>query len=97
MMAGGVAAEPDNLQPVPDGAPEIGQGDDNVPVVTVRRSKQGLLREYRIGGQLRMVEVIPKIGPPYVLLDSDNNGSLDQRIDDLNDRMLIPGWVIFRW
>ena len=67
------------------------------PQVTIRHQTDKTLEEYRIGGRLYMIKVIPKRGKPYYLVDSDGNGSLDLRQDELDPRLLVPAWVIFRW
>lgn len=67
---------PDNLIPLPE-IPEpepIEQGDiqaesDQVPEaeVTIIRRGQDIIEEHRVNGELLMIKVIPRIGPPYYL------------------------------
>jgi len=68
-----------------------------VPEVTIRETDQGKVKEYRINGQLYLIKVIPRHGPPYYLMDTDGDGTLDSRRSDLDPDVLIPRWTLFRW
>ncbi len=95
-----LAAAPDDPPPPPQSPPQSlpPSGEEELhPEVTIRHHKEKTVEEYRIGGQLYMIKVIPKVGKPYYLVDSDGNGSLDMRQDELEPRLLVPTWVIFRW
>ncbi len=95
----GATEPPPLLEPVPDGAPELKTPDDPnaLPEVTIVRRVEGTIEEYRLHGRLYMVRVIPKRGFPYFLVDSDGDGSLDQRFNDLDTGLAIPAWVILQW
>lgn len=67
------------------------------PQVTIIRKEDRTLEEYRINGQLYMIKVTPSKGYPYYLVDADGDGNLETRRNELDPRMLIPSWVIFRW
>lgn len=99
--AGAAAAQPapPDLQPVPDGPPTLSEeeGAPVVPEITIRRLADGTIREYRVNGQLYMVQVIPVKGIPYFLVDVDGDGNLETRYNDLDPRIMIPAWVILRW
>ena len=56
-----------------------------------------MVEEYRINGRLFMIKIQPRKGPPYYLIDSDGDGVLDSRQDDLDPNMPVPSWVILRW
>ncbi|MDX1655029.1 MAG: DUF2782 domain-containing protein [Candidatus Competibacteraceae bacterium] len=86
---------PPDLQPTPDGAPEV--SEEVEPTVTITRRKEGLVSEYRVNGRLYMVRVEPDKGVPYYLVDTDGDGQLDVRYNDLHDNIMIPGWVIMSW
>lgn len=93
------ASDPAGLEPIPDGPPETG-GERNVPApeVTIRqRGDRGSIEEYRVGGVLYMIKVVPSKGVPYYLVDTDGDGNLETRYSDLQDGMLIPAWVLLRW
>ena len=90
---------PPGLQPVPDGPPGQNQAQEGEyqPEVTIIRRSDGTIEEYRVNGRLYMVKVIPRLGVPYFLVDSDGNGDLETRYNDLDSSLLLPGWVIFSW
>ena len=67
------------------------ESDIRGPDVTIIAEAEKTIYEYRQGGQLRMVRVIPKWGKPYYLVPADATrgfGDLE-RADKL-----IPSWVI---
>jgi hypothetical protein len=90
---------PPELEPVPDGSPEGTTDDENlqVPQVTIRRTEGGLIQEYRINDKLYMVRVVPRRGFPYFLVDTDGDGDLETRYNDLDDGLAVPAWVILSW
>jgi hypothetical protein len=65
-------------------------------VVVIERDGQRI-EEYRINGQLYMVRIVPDVGPPYYLLDSDGDGSFETTREEADPRISIPHWVIFRF
>lgn len=67
------------------------------PEVTIIRKEDRTLEEYRINGQLYMIKVTPSRGYPYYLVDADGDGNLETRRNELDPRILVPSWVIFRW
>lgn len=67
------------------------------PDVRIVPEQHGMVEEYRWQGQLYMIRVIPNHGPPYYLVDSDGDGDLDRRSSELDPKLLIPSWVLFRW
>jgi hypothetical protein len=78
--------------PLPGAVPE-----DMEPEVTIRRQGGGVIEEYRINGQLYMVKIIPAKGPAYYLMDTNGDGELESRRGELDPRLLVPNWAIFRW
>jgi hypothetical protein len=54
--------------PVPAGAVESTRTESNGDVVT----------EYKVGGAIAMVRIIPKQGPTYYLTDADGDGRIDR-------------------
>lgn len=67
------------------------------PEVTIIQSDGKRIEEYRVNGQLYMIKVTPRKGPPYYLVDSDGDGLLETRRNDLASDMLTPQWILFRW
>ena len=49
---------------------------DAVPV-TRTESNGDVITEYRVGGMLKMVKVVPLRGPTYYVQDRDGDGKLD--------------------
>jgi hypothetical protein len=65
--------------------------------VIIEDSNDDLISEFRINGALYMIRITPKKGVPYYLVDSDGDGQLETRWDDLASELLIPAWVLIRW
>ena len=70
---------------------------DLEPKVTIRHENGKEIEEYSIHGQIYMVKVTPKYGPPYYLVDTNGDGRLNARMSRLNPRIMVPQWVLFRW
>ncbi len=104
LLASGLAwaqdpSKPASLEPIPDGPPDASR-ERNVPApeVTIRRrGAQGAVEEYRLGGVLYMIKIMPTKGAPYYLVDTDGDGNLETRYNDLQVGLLIPAWVLLRW
>lgn len=77
--------------------PPTDEREEMEPEVTIIRQEDRTLEEYRINGQLYMVKVTPSKGYPYYLVDADGDGQLESRRNELDPRILVPSWVIFRW
>ncbi len=58
----------DSIEP-PESAADIQADSDQVPEaeVTIIRRGQDIIEEHRVNGELLMIKVIPRIGPPYYL------------------------------
>lgn len=67
------------------------------PEITITRNKSEIIEEYRINGQLYMIKITPKKGFSYFLVDTDGDGALDRRQNELDEGLLIPQWTLFRW
>lgn len=67
------------------------------PEVVITPKEQGRVREYRSNGQLYMIEVIPTKGAHYYLIDSDGDGLLESRQNQLGSNFMIPKWSVLRW
>ena len=67
------------------------------PEVTIIQQDDRTIEEYSINGQRYMVKVTPKKGVPYYLVDADGDGNLDTQSNELDPKILVPSWVIFRW
>ncbi len=65
--------------------------------ITLIERPDGVIREFRIGGQLFMVEVVPRFGPRYYLIDTTGDGMLDTRRRGLGPDFVPPQWILFQW
>lgn len=92
------APPPPDLQPLPEAAPDAPQAEETIePQVTILQHEKETVEEYRIHNQLYMIKVTPKHGKVYYLVDSDGDGKLDSRRNELDSKLMIPSWVIYKW
>ncbi|MDO9372406.1 MAG: DUF2782 domain-containing protein, partial [Gammaproteobacteria bacterium] len=54
------------------------------------------VQEYRISGRLYMVTITPSAGLPYYLIDTDGDGQMETRQNDVRSSK-VPQWVLFSW
>ncbi len=87
-------AKPELPPPPTDG---LNSGEVPEPDVKIIQRPREKIEEYRIGGVLYTVKVTPTVGAPYYLVDTDGDGNLETRRNDLDPKIAIPGWVILRW
>ncbi|HEY0721116.1 MAG TPA: DUF2782 domain-containing protein [Gammaproteobacteria bacterium] len=66
------------------------------PEVTIIKRKEEIIEEYRLNGQLYMVKITPSKGYPYYLIDTDGDGSLETRRNELDNPPVIQ-WKILQW
>lgn len=93
-----VAAQEEAPPPPPLPAEGVyGQLEEGLePKVTIKRSGEEVVEEYRLNGRLYMVKITPSKGLPYYLMDSDGDGSLETRRNSLNDPEVVK-WRLFSW
>ena len=84
----------DNQAPPPP-LPEDNTGLPE-PEVTIVHKKDSVIEEYRINGQLRYAKIKPSKGPAYYMIDTDGDGILDKRDNNL-DNPPINQWIPLRW
>lgn len=77
-------------------APVGNTGEELQPEVTIIKRGKDVIEEYRISGQLYMVKISPAKGKPYYLMDTDGDGSLETRRNDLDNPEIVQ-WRIFTW
>lgn len=70
--------------------------DQGEPQVTITKKNEQTIEEYRVGGKLYMIKVIPKHGKPYYLVDDQGDGRF-VRQEGLDTGLRPPRWVIHRW
>lgn len=95
-----VDEQPPRLEAVPE-APEpplpVQSGETLEPDITIIRKGKNTIQEYRRGGRLYMIKVVPDIGPPYYFIDNNGDGKMDVRRDDLDKGSDINMWKILEW
>lgn len=72
--------------------PSAPAGADEVTRVAANGDR---VSEYRVGGQLRMVRVVPAHGIPYTLMDTNGDGRLDRV--DANGPVSPVYFKLFSW
>ncbi len=97
LLAGPLQAA-DDAPPPPPPLPEELEGYEDVPQpeVTIIQREDRTIEEVRINGQLRYVKVTPNKGVPYYFIDTDGDGAVDTRKNDL-DNPTINQWILKRW
>lgn len=92
--------KPPRVEEVPD-VPEpplpVESGETLEPDITIIRKGKDTIQEYRRGGKLYMIKVIPDIGPPYYFIDTNGDGNMDVRGNDLDRGSRINMWKILEW
>lgn len=68
---------------------------DPTETVTIRNDGNNTYYEFRVNGEISEIKVVPKMGPPYYLVPSQQEDGSFVRKD--NPEMRVPKWVIFRW
>jgi hypothetical protein len=95
-----VDEKPPRLEAVPE-APEppmpVQSGETLEPDITIIRKGKDTIQEFRKGGRLYMIKVIPSIGPPYYFIDNNGDGKMDVRHNDLDRGSNINMWKILEW
>ena len=88
-------AEDKRQVPPPLPAPSNAPTDKPLPEVNIIRQKDKTIEEYRINGKLRYIKIIPKNGVAYYMIDTDGDGKLETRQDDLENPP-INQWILWR-
>lgn len=96
LMSANVAAEQDILQPpvIPE---PLMDGQSIEPEINIIQKQDRTIQEYRMNGKLYMIKVVPEVGLPYFLMDTDGDGSLDTTQHELDSGLLIPSWILLEW
>lgn len=91
------AAGPDAVPAPPDIPDRIQSGEEIEPEVTIIRTEESVVEEYRINGNLYMVKITPAVGRPYYLIDQNGDGNLETRRNSLGGDVVVPQWILFEW
>lgn len=79
-----------------ESVPAATPGEEMAPEISVIRRKEEMIEEYRLNGRLYMVKITPKKGYPYYLIDTDGDGSLETRRNDLDNPPVVQ-WKLLQW
>ncbi len=89
---------PPSATPEPPDLPmPVQSGETLEPDITITRRGQDTIQEFRAGGKLYMVKVIPDIGPAYYFIDADEDGMMDARKNYLDRGSKVNMWKLFEW
>lgn len=92
-----VWAQDEAVMEKPPVIPEPLQSGESIePEVNIIQKDDRTIEEYRVNGQLYMIKVIPNIGKPYYLRDTDGDGNLETKKFEL-DSGAVPNWILFEW
>lgn len=80
--------------PAPPSSPVTGETVE--PEITIREGANETIYEYRVRGRMYMVKIQPRIGPAYYMIDTNGDGTLDQRSSVPMD-IDVNQWVLFTW
>jgi uncharacterized protein DUF2782 len=98
LMAGN--SNPGGLEPVPE-PPELPDpletGENIEPVVTIIRKDDAVIEEYSVNGSVYMIKVTPAVGPSYYLIDNNGDGNFSTKKHELDQDIVVPQWILFRW
>jgi hypothetical protein len=64
------------------------------PEITITHDGEATYYEYRVGGILKEIKVVPVVGEPYYLVPQGESGEL---IRAGEPTVLTPKWVLFSW
>ena len=93
---GDAAAPPAIEDPLPPKATPRDRLEE--PAVKITRDEAGqLVEEYSLDGRIYMVKVTPKNAPPYYLLDTDGDGTLERDKTGLGPGISPVYWKLKEW
>jgi hypothetical protein len=90
---------PPALEPVPEPPPPPPGVEGDVsqePQVTIIKRGEDVVEEFRINGRLYKIKVTPPHGVPYYLIDNKGDGTFS-RLDNLDEGVRVPMWVLFEF
>ena len=93
------AQDRSRAQPVPEPPPPPpGFESDPAlePQITIRKSGEDQVEEYRIGGRLYMIKVTPPGGRPYYMIDQRGDGKFSRQ-ESHDSGLRPPMWVIHQF
>lgn len=67
------------------------------PEVRIIHEKDKTVEEYRVGGVLRYIKIIPRHGKPYYLVDKDGDGIPETYYGPFSGPPPINQWLLLKW
>ena len=89
--------EPAAVPEPPELPAQIQSGEEMAPDITIIRKGEDTIQEYRRNGKLYMIKITPQVGPAYYMLDTNGDGEMDVKKNDLDKNTRINMWNIFNW
>lgn len=93
--------EPDRPAPIRDEAPippKARPSEELAPSVRIRTEGGTRIEEYRQGGRVVMVRVVPPVGIPHTFFDADGDGRLEGEPGTLRASGVSPVWyTLYEW
>jgi hypothetical protein len=91
------AQEPAAVPEPPELPMPVESGETLEPDITIIRKGKKTIQEFRKNGELYMVKVIPTVGPAYYLIDTDGDGHMDVKKNDLDKGTQVHQWKLLQW
>ena len=66
-----------------DVPPALSEEEEIEPEVQIIKREDKTIEEYRINGRLYMIKVTPKNAPPYYLIDTDGDGTMEAQRSEI--------------
>lgn len=83
--------------PPPPPPPKVQSGETLEPEVSIVDRDGKRIEEYSVNGRVYAAKITPKSGVPYYIIDTDGDGLLDTRRNDIQGTPTVPQWVLFSW
>ncbi|MEM7706481.1 MAG: DUF2782 domain-containing protein [Pseudomonadota bacterium] len=81
--------------PIP---PKVRNSQEIVPAVRITTGDDGqIIEEYSSNGEIYMVKVTPKKGPPYYFFDYDGDGIMETRQFESDSGVKPVHWKLLEW
>lgn len=97
VVAESASDEPAPVPEPPDLPAPVQSGEEMEPDITIIRKGKDTIQEFRRNGKLYMVKIQPQIGPAYYMLDTNGDGEMDVKKNDLDENTNINKWILFEW
>lgn len=89
--------EPVAMPEQPELPQPVQSGEEMQPDITIIRKGKETIQEFRRNGQIYMIKIVPQVGPAYYMLDTNGDGKMDVKKNDLDKNTDINQWLLFEW